>query len=52
MKNLLEISLLVGLILGPLLLAHRSPTEIVRLIVGISVGYFVLALFILPRVPG
>lgn len=45
-------SLLFGLVLLPILLAPRSHAVLYRSLIGLGVGYYILALFILPRLPG
>ncbi len=52
MKGLLEMSLLIGLILLPIVLVRRSHAVLYRSLIGLSVFYYFLALFILPRLPG
>lgn len=52
MKGLFEMSLLLGMILSPILLAQRSHAYLFRSIVLLGGVYYVLALFIIPRLPG
>ncbi len=52
MKDLLELSLLLGLLWGPVFFAKRSAEFVVRGLVGLSGAYLMLALFVLPRLPG
>lgn len=52
MKDLLELSLLLGLLWGPVMLAKRSGEFVIRSLIGLSTSYLMLALFILPRLPG
>ena len=51
MKGLLELSLIVGLIVIPMRFV-RGPAATFWPVVILCVGYFVMALFILPRLPG
>ncbi|MEM1332396.1 MAG: hypothetical protein AAGG08_02965 [Actinomycetota bacterium] len=52
MKDLLELSLLSGLMVGPMLLRRRSAACVARTTVGFCAGYTVLAIYVLPRLPG
>jgi|GEM_PF-4141017 len=52
MKDLLELSLLLGLLFGPVALGRKSPEFVVRAVVALSTTYLMLALFVLPRLPG
>lgn len=51
MGGLLEMSLLIGLILTPSLLATRKAASVFRRLLVLGVVYYFLALFIIPRLP-
>lgn len=52
MKGLLQMSVLIGLILIPILMYRRSVAAIFWSTIVLCVAYYGLALFILPRLPG
>jgi hypothetical protein len=52
MKGLLELSLVIGMIIFPILAASRKPTRLVRWAITLGASYYVFILYVNPRIPG